>query len=95
MTSSFSNARRFGRRTFLRGLGACVALPAFESLLPARALAADAVGSRRCDRHRRPAALGVRVLPQRRHSAGLVARGRRRRLQAEPDARAAGVRIAR
>ena len=28
------------RRNFLRGLGACVALPAFESLMPARVLAA-------------------------------------------------------
>ena len=28
------------RRTFLRGLGACIALPAFESLMPGRALAA-------------------------------------------------------
>ncbi len=30
----------FGRRHFLRGLGACIALPAFESLLPTRLLAA-------------------------------------------------------
>jgi hypothetical protein len=30
------------RRGFLRGLGACVALPAFESLLPTRLLAGDA-----------------------------------------------------
>src|SRR6186997_3413306 len=29
------------RRHFLRGLGACVALPAFHSLLPARAFAAS------------------------------------------------------
>jgi len=29
------------RRHFLRGLGACIALPAFESLCPVRALAAD------------------------------------------------------
>lgn len=28
------------RRTFLRGLGACIALPAFESLVPVRSLAA-------------------------------------------------------
>ena len=32
-------SRRLRRRHFLRGLGACIALPAFESLLPARALA--------------------------------------------------------
>src|SRR5712671_3503700 len=40
-------AQRFAslsRRRFLRGLGACMALPAFESLMPARALAADAAG---------------------------------------------------
>jgi Protein of unknown function (DUF1552) len=30
----------FNRRRFLRGLGACIALPAFESLVPARLLAA-------------------------------------------------------
>ena len=30
----------FSRRNFLRGLGACIALPAFESLHPGRALAA-------------------------------------------------------
>ena len=30
----------FSRRHFLRGLGACIALPAFESLLPTRLLAA-------------------------------------------------------
>ena len=30
----------FTRRNFLRGLGACIALPAFESLLPLRSLAA-------------------------------------------------------
>ncbi|MGC3956739.1 MAG: DUF1552 domain-containing protein [Verrucomicrobiota bacterium] len=29
----------FTRRNFLRGLGACIALPAFESLVPARSLA--------------------------------------------------------
>jgi hypothetical protein len=32
----------FSRRHFLRGLGACIALPAFESLFPMRALAAGA-----------------------------------------------------
>jgi hypothetical protein len=32
----------FSRRNFLRGIGACVALPAFESLLSSRALAAEA-----------------------------------------------------
>jgi hypothetical protein len=33
----------FTRRKFLRGVGACIALPAFESLLPARLFAAEAV----------------------------------------------------
>ena len=33
----------FSRRHFLRGLGACIALPAFESLLPTRLLAAAAL----------------------------------------------------
>jgi hypothetical protein len=32
----------FSRRQFLRGLGACIALPAFESLLPTKLLAAAA-----------------------------------------------------
>lgn len=43
-TSSAELARQrhagFSRRQFLRGLGACIALPAFESLLPTRLLAA-------------------------------------------------------
>ncbi|HEV7928165.1 MAG TPA: DUF1552 domain-containing protein [Verrucomicrobiae bacterium] len=34
----------FNRRHFLRGLGACVALPAFASLLPTRLLAASSAG---------------------------------------------------
>jgi hypothetical protein len=34
----------FTRRHFLRGLGACIALPAFESLLPMKLLAAAAPG---------------------------------------------------
>lgn len=33
----------FTRRSFLRGLGACIALPMFESLLPVRALAKSAL----------------------------------------------------
>ncbi|HTL18700.1 MAG TPA: DUF1552 domain-containing protein [Patescibacteria group bacterium] len=37
----------FNRRQFLRGLGACVALPALESLLPTRALAAGTDASAR------------------------------------------------
>ena len=35
----------FNRRNFLRGLGACLALPAFESLRPFGALAAPAVAT--------------------------------------------------
>src|SRR5580704_8998866 len=34
----------FNRRHFLRGLGACVALPAFVSLLPTRLMASSAAG---------------------------------------------------
>ena len=48
-TSSTRTEQRhvaFTRRHFLRGLGACIALPAFESLLPARALAAAASARR-------------------------------------------------
>ncbi len=37
----------FSRRSFLRGLGACIALPAFESLTPWKLLAADAVAAGR------------------------------------------------
>jgi hypothetical protein len=37
-----TNFAAMNRRHFLRGLGACVALPAFQSLLPARAVAATA-----------------------------------------------------
>ena len=33
----------FSRRHFLRGVGACIALPAFESLLPVKLFAADAL----------------------------------------------------
>src|SRR5690348_10387018 len=46
MKSSQANARAaqqraaFSRRNFLRGLGACIALPAFESLMPFRSSAA-------------------------------------------------------
>jgi hypothetical protein len=35
-------ASRFNRRQFLRGLGACMALPAFESFVPKRLVAAEA-----------------------------------------------------
>ncbi len=34
----------FTRRQFLRGLGACIALPAFESLAPLKAFAAADAG---------------------------------------------------
>lgn len=39
-TLAIQRAASFSRRNFLRGLGACVALPAFESLLPLKSLAA-------------------------------------------------------
>jgi hypothetical protein len=50
MNSSQSNAirlvsRNFNRRQFLRGLGACVALPAFESFWPRRLMAAEAASA--------------------------------------------------
>src|SRR5882757_1652839 len=35
----------FSRRHFLRGLGACIALPALQSLMPARSLAALATSA--------------------------------------------------
>ena len=37
----------FSRRHFLRGLGACIALPAFESILPVKLFAADSSPARR------------------------------------------------
>ena len=37
-------AGAWNRRNFLRGMGACIALPALESLWPARARAVGAVG---------------------------------------------------
>lgn len=40
-TSAAQRAAGLSRRNFLRGLGACLALPAFESLHPLRLLAAD------------------------------------------------------
>src|SRR6187549_66401 len=40
--SSAKPHARFNRRTLLRGLGACLALPALESLVPARLLTAPA-----------------------------------------------------
>src|SRR5689334_12401541 len=50
MNSNQSNAirlvsRNFNRRQFLRGLGACVALPAFESFWPRRLVAAEAAST--------------------------------------------------
>src|SRR5947209_5740785 len=43
-----SAARRaaLSRRSFLRGLGACVALPLFESLRPAKLFAAEAAAAK-------------------------------------------------
>jgi uncharacterized protein DUF1552 len=44
---STAGSRNFGfsRRYFLRGLGACIALPAFESLIPANLMAANSLPS--------------------------------------------------
>lgn len=43
-TLAAQRAASFNRRNFLRGLGACVALPAFESLLSLKSFAAPAAG---------------------------------------------------
>src|SRR5215468_5023630 len=43
-TKSSSRWNHLNRRRFLRGLGACVALPAMESLNPFSALAAPTMG---------------------------------------------------
>lgn len=40
------NLSNTNRRSFLRGMGACIALPAFEAMLPGRAFAAEAAASR-------------------------------------------------
>src|SRR5947209_406306 len=37
-----SRSANLSRRRFLRGVGACMALPAFESIMSSKALAADA-----------------------------------------------------
>ena len=42
----FARHLSMGRRQFLRGVGACLGLPAFESLLGARALAAEGTAAR-------------------------------------------------
>ena len=55
---STHSAHAMNRRRFLRGLGACVALPAFESLLPRRAHAAKGLGKAASEpprTHNRPA----------------------------------------
>jgi len=62
------------RRHFLRGLGACIALPSLASLVPsARAGGAGGHGSRH-DGHRCASAHGFRLLPQRRYPSLVVAR---------------------
>ena len=77
------------RRHFLRGLGACIALPAFASLGTPGCWPPD--GGRRPghDRLGRAAADGLRLLPQRRHPGHLVAerRGGRLPAQAGPSSR--------
>jgi hypothetical protein len=44
-SSATQHRQGLNRRNFLRGLGACIALPAMESFLPVRALAADSVAA--------------------------------------------------
>jgi hypothetical protein len=41
------NLSHTNRRSFLRGMGACIALPAFEAMLPGRAFAAEAAAASR------------------------------------------------
>jgi hypothetical protein len=43
--STIQSPANFTRRHFLRGLGACVALPAFASLLPTRLMASSSAGN--------------------------------------------------
>lgn len=40
------NLSHTNRRSFLRGMGACIALPAFEAMLPGRVFAAEAAASK-------------------------------------------------
>ncbi|MBX3747116.1 MAG: DUF1552 domain-containing protein [Verrucomicrobiae bacterium] len=54
---------RVNRRIFLRGLGATVALPALESLMPSRALAAAAPGSMATTAQGAPLRLGFVYFP--------------------------------
>ena len=72
------------RRHFLQGLGICVALPAFESLVSSPLRAAEAItgiatnsSSRSAghNRHRRTLADGLRLFPQWRTPGLLVAQG--------------------
>jgi hypothetical protein len=44
VSSAAHSCAAINRRNFLRGVGACIALPAFSSLLPQRMLAADRAG---------------------------------------------------
>ena len=79
----------FNRRRFLRGLGACIALPAFESL-GAFQVARRVRQQTGNDRPRRSPPHGVRVFSEWRHSRCLVASRRGQRLRLQPDAEAAG-----
>ena len=64
--------KHLARRTFLRGLGAAIALPVLDAMTPAFA-AATRLGVERAAPH------GVRVCAERHHHEGLDAGGRRRR----------------
>ena len=66
------------RRRFLRGVGACVALPALPSLLPRVSRAAEAAaGSAAATAAGAPRADGVCHDSERREPGALVAEGRR------------------
>jgi len=65
-------AASLSRRHFLRGLGACFALPAFESLRPLKVMAEETSAKAA------PVRMAFRLCAERHHSRGVVARRDRR-----------------
>ena len=91
MKSTSEQNASLSRRRFLRGLGVCVALPAFESLgLAAAARRRDRGQGPGHHRDGRALANGLRVLPQRCHSQSLVAHRCGHRLSTEKQPSAPG-----
>ncbi len=79
----FITKKHFERRTFLRGMGAAVALPLLDAMIPARtALAAD-----RGQSHAPP---GLHLLPARRDHGSLDAEDGRKQLRAPHHFETAG-----